>query len=245
MEKLEAALAALRKRAALLADKRIAAQAALDNAMAARQDMLLAGDLDDLRLAAKLQGAVDAAQSSLLGIIDAISALDNSIADAERQVNSERVAVARKAASDDLTAKTDTIERQIGPWLEATRALAASTTSVGDDVSFETGQIGAYLRKVIGEVEMAVAMAIPALRGSAAAIVAGHLPIPRGPQDDVPAPVKAPTPQSAKIFTTKPIKFTDRATNGMKTWPAFHACDLPADLAARAFGTESGCTDRQ
>jgi hypothetical protein len=239
MQKLETALAALTSRATLLTAKREAARAIFDRAVAARDVHLLEGNLEDEKMGAKLQAAVDSAVSALAGFDNVIAAQAASIAEAEEKLAVERLAVARKAASEELTAKTDTIERQIGPWLEATRALAASTTSVGDDVNFEVGQVGAYLRKVIGEVEMAIAMAIPSLRASAAAIVAGHLPIPRGPQDDIPAPVKAPTPQSAKIFTTKPIKFLDTATNSLKTWPAFYELDLRAELATRALALKA------
>ena len=62
MEKLEAVLAGLQKRAALLADKKVSAQATLDAAMTARQSHMLEGNLDDEKSAAKLQGAVTAPQ---------------------------------------------------------------------------------------------------------------------------------------------------------------------------------------
>jgi hypothetical protein len=240
MQKLEAELSALMSRAALLTVKRAAAQGTFDSAVAARDRHMLQGNLDDEKIGNKLQAAVDSAASALAGFDNVIAAQATSIAEAEEKLAVERVAVARKAASEDLTAKTDTIERQIGPWLEATRALAASTASVGDDVNFEVGQVGAYLRNAAGEVEMAMAMAmaIPALRASVAAIVAGRLPIPRDPEIITPTPAAVAT-QSVKIFTIRPVTFIDPATNAVKTWPAFHLLDLPAELATHALALKA------
>jgi hypothetical protein len=50
MQQFESVLASLRKRAALLADKKITAQAVLDGAIAARQAHMIDGDLGDERL---------------------------------------------------------------------------------------------------------------------------------------------------------------------------------------------------
>ena len=75
MQKLQSDLDALKTRATLLNAKRVAAQLAFDKAVAARQTHLLGGDLDDERISAKMQAAVDAGASTLTGLDVAISAL--------------------------------------------------------------------------------------------------------------------------------------------------------------------------
>jgi len=178
MQKIETELAALQARAKLLDAKRAAAQAALDAATAARQEMLLAGDLDDAKLAARLQAAVDTAASALAGFDTAITALAASIAEAEAKLAAERLAADRKAASEALATQTDAIERKLVPWLAATRDLAAAASAVGG-VHFEADQIGAYLRNAAGEIEAAIAVSVNNLRASVTAIRDGHHPIPR------------------------------------------------------------------
>ena len=178
MQKLEAELAALASRAALLEGKRVAAQGTLDIALEARQKLLLTGDIEDNKAALASQTKVESAGSALAGFDVAITSLASSIAETEVKLEIERLSVARKAASERLAAQTDSIERQIAPWLAATRGLSAATAEVAH-ISFEVGQISAYLRNVAGEVETAVTVQSGNLRTSVAGILAGHQPIPR------------------------------------------------------------------
>jgi hypothetical protein len=60
----------------------------------------------------------------------------------------------------------------------------------------------------------------------------GPATLPNRPQ--LPEQAKAAVIVSDKVYLTKPVKWTDPFTNGEKTWPAWHAVDLPADLASRA-----------
>jgi hypothetical protein len=237
MQKFETALAALRKRASLLADKRRSAQAALDAAIGARQAMLLDGDLDDQKLAAKLQSAVDSAQSALIGLDDAISASQVQIDSAEHDLAAERQRVERQAASEALAASVASIQAKFEPWLTTTRAFAESLESIAH-VRFEPGQIAAYVGVCASEVEIAAAVMLDDLHRLVPAIAGGQEPIPRDPETVTPAPA-AVVPQSVKIFTIQPVKFVDRATNGLKTWPAFYELDLPADLAAKALALKA------
>jgi hypothetical protein len=237
MQKIETALAALHNRGTLLTNKRANAQAAFDSAVSARQAMLLDGDLEDQKLATKLQTAVESAQSALVGLDGAISALKVQIDTAEKDLTAERDRVERQAASESLAASVAAIESKLEPWLTTTRALAESLESVAH-VRFEPGPIAAYVGRCAGEVEIAAAVMLDDLHRLVTAIAGGQEPIPRDPEMVTPAPVAA-APQSAKIFTTKPIKFRDPATNAEKTWPAFHSLDLPADLAVRALALKA------
>jgi hypothetical protein len=178
MQKLEAELAALKARAKLLDTKRTAVQNALDSALAARQAHMLDGDLDDTKTGARLQAAVDSTASVLAGFDTSITAQAALIADTEAKLAAERLAADRQAASEALATQTDAIEKQLAPWLARTRDLAAAAALVGP-VSFETDQVGAYLRNAASEIELALAVSISNLRGSVAAILAGHQPIPR------------------------------------------------------------------
>jgi hypothetical protein len=231
MQKLEAELSALTARAALLTAKRTTAQGAFDSAVAARDVHMLQGNLDDEKIGTKLQAAVDSAASALAGFDNVIAAQAALIVDAEEKLAVERMAVERKAASESLAANVDTIEKQLGPWLAMTRDLAADTTAVGH-VSFETDQIGAYLRNAAGEVELATAMAIRDLRASVAAIVAGHQPIPRVPQVDVPAPAPS-KPVTVRLFALKAVSWID--TDGRQRRAGkWNDVDLPEKAAAFA-----------
>src|SRR5215471_7678099 len=83
VQKIETTIASLVKRADQLAAKRAKAQKALETATSARQQALLAGDLDDQKALDKLQAAVDSATSALTGIDDALAIIAQQKADAE------------------------------------------------------------------------------------------------------------------------------------------------------------------
>jgi hypothetical protein len=83
MHQLESQLATLTKRANQLTTKRAAGKDDLDRATAAREKHMLEGDLDDIKIGAKLQANVDAAVSALAGYDDAIKKQSALIADVE------------------------------------------------------------------------------------------------------------------------------------------------------------------
>jgi hypothetical protein len=231
MQKFESVVAALRKRGALLSAKRIAAQAAFDDAVAARQEMLIAGDLDDQKLAAKLQGSVDSAASALNGIADAVSALQNQIDSAEKDLAVEQQRVERQAASESLAASVASIESKLEPWLTATRAFAESLQSIAH-VRFEPGQIAAYIGGCAGQAEIALAVMLDDLRRMVPAIAGGHEPIPRVPGVVVPS-VVAPPPVTIRLFALKAVKWTDAA--GMERFIGkFNDVNLPEKAAVIA-----------
>jgi hypothetical protein len=231
MQKLETALAALRKRATLLSDKRVSAQAALDTAVSARQAMLLDGDLEDHKLAAKLQSAVDTGQSALVGLDGAISALQVQIDNAQQELTAERQRVDRQAASEALAASISSIKAKLEPWLTATRAFAKSLESVAH-VRFEPGQIAAYVGRCAGEVEIAVAVMLEDLHRLESAIAGGQEPIPRDPEVGAPAPA-APKPVTVRLFAMRAVKWTDAA--GMQRFIGkYNDVDLPERAAAFA-----------
>jgi hypothetical protein len=230
MEKLEVILAALRKRAALLADKRTSAQTALDAAIVARQAMLIDGDLGDEKLAAKLQGSVDTGQSALLGIIDAITALQSQIATAEAQLNAEAERVRREVASEEIAKNVAEVERLIGPWLAASRQIAAAFAKL--DHTFEAAQIGGFISGAAGEAEVAAAVVLRELRALPELVAAGDRPIPHRPEPVAPVTVIPPAP-TVQLFCMRPIKWRD-AKGQQRVAQKFADAALPPAIAAKA-----------
>src|SRR6478609_6824034 len=123
MQKIETNIVALAKRGEQLAAKRVAAQNTLDAAIKARQQALLAGDLNDERALSKVQGAVDGAVSALAGIDDAIAVLAQQKAEADAQLAAERDRIEREAAAEALAAEVAAIEAGLPKWLADTRAF--------------------------------------------------------------------------------------------------------------------------
>jgi hypothetical protein len=233
MQKSETALAALNKRASLLSDKRAGAQAALDHAVNARQEQLLGGDLEDQKLAAKLQTAVESAQSALVGLDGAISALQVQIDSAEKDLTAERERVERQAASESLAASVASIESKLEPWLASTRSFAESLQSISH-IRFEPGQIAAYIGGCAGQVEIAAAVMLDDLHRLVPAIAAGHEPIPRVPGVVVSSPAP-PKPVTVRLFAMNPVKWTDAA--GMQRFVhKYNDVDLPEKAADFARG---------
>jgi hypothetical protein len=204
MEKLEVILAALRKRAALLADKRTSAQTALDAAIVARQETLISGDLDDGARLLKMQNAVDSAASTLAGLDGAISALRIQIADAEAQLNAEAERVRREVASEEIAKNVAEVERLIGPWLAASRQIAAAFAKL--DHVFEAGQIGGFISGYAGEVEVAAAVTLVELRDLPKLVAAGDRPIPHRPEPVAPVTVIPPAP-TVSLFAMRPVRW--------------------------------------
>lgn len=231
MQKLEADLKALTKRAQLLRTERDDCATALENAKASQQSFLLDGDLADVKLKAKLQAAVDSTARELIGYDAAIATQDASIANTEKKLTYERQAAARKAASEKLAGEVSIIDRRVRPMLAALRELAALLEPQAT-LRFEIGSIGRYLSGAAGELEAAFAVALPDLKAAVAAIAEGREEIPT-----VPAPVVAfippAPPQTEVIFATRHLKYTDE--NGkVICCGKMREHSLPLHLAAKA-----------
>lgn len=207
MQTLEKKIAELTKRGDQLAAKRAATQTELDNATEARQQALLAGDLNDQRKLNKLQAAVDSAKSALDGFDDAIAVLTREKAEAEGQLSAERDRAARADASEKITTSVVAIERRVQPLLSAMRD-AAEALSATDHFSFEAGQLGRYLAGAAGEAELAFAFVLPDVRRHAEAIKAGSAPIPRRPEAVQPSTVEQSVP-TMTVFMLRSARYRD------------------------------------
>jgi hypothetical protein len=230
MQKFETVVATLKTRGALLSTKRVTAQAAFDSAITARQEMLIPGDIDDQKLASKLQSVVDSSSSTLSGIDDAISALQVQIETAEQQLAAERERVERVAASEQIASHVAAVERQVEPWLRATRDLAAGMAAL--DHVFEVGQIGHYLSNGASEVEVAVAVTLPQLQALVTAVADGSAPIPRAPDEVVPV-IEVPAAPTVQLFALRAVKWRD-AEGQQQIGGKFRDVYLTKSAAARA-----------
>jgi hypothetical protein len=231
MKRLEANLAASRKRMALLADKRAAAKAALDAAQAQRQKHLCEGDLDDGKLGEKLQSKVDTASSVLAGLDDAIGALQAQIEVAERELNAEREREERRLAAEKLSRQISDIEGAVPNFLQAARALVDSLMQVGG-WHFEAGQMAAFIRGVTGQVETAAGFVTQELLATTERVKTGDAPIPREPEPE-PVAVIEPAPPTQTVFMLRSAKYRDHAGK-VRHAIQFEDCEMPVQCAQRA-----------
>jgi hypothetical protein len=236
MEKFEAVTLALRKRGELLGVKRAAAQAAFDSAVAARQHMLISGDLDDEKLASKMQGAVDSSASTLSGIIDASTALSSQMITAEQQLGEATLANARKVASETLATQIATIDRLLPGWLASSRDLAGSMEAIA--WRFETAQQGIYIRNAAAEIEAASAFTSADLHASVAQVLAGQLDQAIPPDRVETVPVTEPEPEAlTQVFNLHAIQWRD-ASGKLHRSAKWTDVELPEKAAA--FALRSG-----
>ena len=207
VQKLEHHIAQLAKQAERLANRRVAAQQALDNAIKERQQALLAGDdIEDARLA-KLQAAVSDASSLLQGIDDALAMLAQQKAESEAALAAERDRAERAKVSVEINAAVTSIEARIEPMLSGMRELGKALTAI-DHLSFEVGQLGQYLSSVSGEAEVALAFVVPDVRRMADAVKDGSAAVPRRPKA-APVPVPELVAPTMTVFMLRSANYRD------------------------------------
>ncbi|MGY4325990.1 hypothetical protein ACVWWG_000404 [Bradyrhizobium sp. LB7.2] len=178
MHQLETTIVSLTTRGEQLVAKRVTAQDALGNAITARQRTLLSGDLDDQRTLDKLQGAVDTAASALVGIDDALAALAQQKAEAERQLAADGDRSERAAVADKLHKQVAAIEVALPAYLAQSRALADALAEVGQ-FHFESGKMAGFVQNTMGQIEIAANFTLTELKAMPDAIRQDRQAIPR------------------------------------------------------------------
>jgi hypothetical protein len=240
MQKFEAELAALTARADQLGAKRASAQKDLDRALAAREEHLLVGNLDDDKVGAKLQAAVDTGLSTLAGLDLAIQKQAAFIAEAERKLAVEKDIADRKAVAETMTAQILAVTESLAPWLEFSRKFAANFEAM----SYwrpEAGQVSAYLRNAASEIENCMALTGNDLLRAAAGVRDGHGPIPRAPAAPAPQVKAVPqAPTTRTVFAFKHLVWTD-TEHIVHRHPRGNACVLPIPLADKAVAAGHAC----
>jgi len=165
-----------------------------------------------------------------------VAELSNQIGDVERKLSNERLATERKAAADKLAAQVDDFEHRLPGFLQASHEFTESAQALAP-VSFESAEIGAHLRSLAGEIEIAAAFVIADMRNAVLAVLSGDRPIPREPAEVVelipPAVNAPPTEECVPMFCVHGCKW--RAADGTQTFgPQYEDIELPKRLLARA-----------
>jgi hypothetical protein len=230
MEKSHKLLTELRSRATALADKRTAAELALTEAMATRQQHMLEGDLADDRSAEKLQAAVDNCSSKLAGLNSALDALQAQIADTEQKIIAERNAIERTAAADKLSQQVDAIEATLPEFMRASSALNDALSAIGY-WHFESGQMSSFILNATAQIELASGFSLAELRATVDRIKTGDAPIPREP-DREPVAVVEP-PRTMTVWLLRSAKFRDH-TGTVRHARQYDDVELPLKTAQRA-----------
>jgi multidrug efflux pump subunit AcrA (membrane-fusion protein) len=207
MEKSQKHLAELRSRAAALADKRMAAEAALAEAMTARQRHMLEGDLADDRSAEKLQASVDSCGSRLAGLSSALEAVQAQIADTKQQIAAEHLAIQRAAAADKLAQQVTAIDAALPKFVSASSALSDALSALGH-WHFESSQMSSFILNATAQIELASGFSLAELRATVDRIKTGDAPIPREP-DAEPTTMVEPPPKTMTVWLVQSAKFRD------------------------------------
>jgi hypothetical protein len=238
-ESLEGDIASMRKRVDVLAAKRTEAKATFDSAVSERQAFLLQGDLADEKVADRLQKAVDTAASRVSGFDSALLVLQTQLDDAEAKLRAEQEQAERDRVANEMIAAVTKAESMVQPWLVTTREFIATLGALAP-VSFELGQASEFVAKLAGEIEIALAIALPDLHRHAESVRLGGMPTPKFPRPEpeiieVQA-ISTPTSPGEDVqivFTLKPVKW--RARDGqVQTVQRWEDCSMPTRLLARA-----------
>ena len=230
MSKIAGGLEALKDRSARLVSQREAARIALDKAKAQVQTHLLEGDDDD-KTRGTLQAKVNDAFSMLESLDAAVTEQARRVAAAEQALNAEQQTAARKVASEALAADVAKIEQQIAPWLVSTRQLASSLAKF-EAFRFEAGSIAKYLANAANEIELALSVTVPDLRGGVAAVLEGREKAPSQPAPVVKF-VAPKAPPTKTVFFLRASKWTDEKGK-LCLIQKFNDATLPLSLAAHA-----------
>ena len=234
MAKVVGGLDALKVKHTSLVSQRDAAEVSLAKARTALQVYLLSDNDGDDRAVAALQTKVDSAASLLASLDTAIKTQGERVADAERQLADEQTKAARKMASEALALDVNSIESQLKPWLAATRQLAIALEKYGP-FRFECGSISSFLGNAANEVEIAMGVSLPDLRGGVVAVAEGREKPPTPPAEVVKFVAPAPPPTET-LFFLRHAKYTD-ASGAVKCLGKMREHALPPPLAKKALSS--------
>lgn len=170
-------------------------------------------ELQQAAAAAAPDAALEKAEGKLAAAERRVETLDKAIADCDREIadygrqlaaiidENQRSETAREL--DALIAGIVGCEAEFYTVCEKLNGLAASAAVIVP----EAAGIDIYLKGARAELPAAWELVVSVLRGRVRGVLAGHGPaeLPKTPAAP-PAPIAVPTPQSAGIFTTRPIK---------------------------------------
>jgi chaperonin cofactor prefoldin len=230
MKQVGEALGLLKSKMSRLESQREAAKLSLQKAMAALQAHLLDGDDSDEKTTGNLQAKVDSGRSLVASLNTAIETQADRVVQAEREMADEQTKKERTAASDVIYADVEHIEKQLAPWLAATRALAKDLRKYAS-FRTETSAIAEFIANASNEAELALSISIPDLRGGALAVLEGRERAPAKPSAVVKT-VAPPIPTTGRVYLTASVAWHDDKGAKFRA-PAMNDCDLPLTLIAK------------
>jgi len=238
MKKIEADVAAARRRVEQLTAKRTAAQAELERAVHARQTYAIEGDIDsadaDANMA-RLQAAVDSATSTTSGLDVAISEVKRQLTGAESELTTARDRAARTAVSEKIEKSLAQFEPRFAAWLEASRTLAYDLEKkFGTVRSHDAIALGAYLLHAGGEAELAEAVLVREIRAASIAIREGTEGLPADAPAPEPVVEVVPPPPMVKVWLLRHVRWTNPENGAIVIGPRFEDAEMPPPAAERA-----------
>jgi hypothetical protein len=178
-----------------------------------------------------LQDAVNAAASQVVGLEDALAAVNAQVSEIERKIEIERTAAERVVAADALSRNLDAIEAALPDYLATARRLAETVEVVGH-FHFESAQMAALTRNTQAQIEIAGAFALQELRGIVEQIKTGAAPIPPKPEQPAPVAAPEPAPEIRRMFTMRVVRWVD-AQGVQRVADQYTDVDLTPSAATR------------
>jgi hypothetical protein len=193
-------------------------------------------ELQQAAAAAAPDAALDKAEGKL-----AAATLEKAIADCDREIADYETQLAAIIDGNQRSETARKLEALIADIVEREAQFYAACEKLNEVVALgaavvpELAGVDIYLRGARAELPAALDLGVSVLRGRARSVLAGRGPaqLPTHPAAPAPSPIAAAQPQSAGVFTTKPIKWADDRGQ-LRTHPAWFDCTLPVELAARA-----------
>jgi hypothetical protein len=232
MKQIAEALGLLKSTMTRLTDQRDAARTALEKARAALKTHLLGVDGGDQKAIAALKAEIVSERELITALDDAIETQNALVVAEENRLVDEETRKQRTAASEAILADVAQIERQLAPWLAATRQLATSLKKY-ESFRTECSGIAEFIGNCANESELALSISIPDLRSAALAVLQGTERAPVAPGVVVQLARPAPTPTTQRMFLTQSLAWFD-GDGGKHRAAAMNDTELPLDLIGKA-----------
>lgn len=230
---LQADIASLLKRRAVLEKQHDEAQNSAAAKMRAARDLLLADGADPVAIETA-ENAIRDAEIAVRTRADALVEIGRQIAEVEGKAAKLAEDRQRKQTADEIGA----MSAEIGPAgtaaIDALNTLAEVAGRAGTVTADATG-VKLACERFAADLPAALELVESLLTSHAQAVLTGHAPATLRQPEAAPTPKVAPPAPTVRVFTTKPIKWRDPSNPVfVLNRPAFSQCDLEPRLAEAA-----------
>jgi hypothetical protein len=195
-------------------------------------------ELQQAASAAAPDAALEKAEGKLAAAERRVETLEKAIADCDREIADYETQLAAIIDGNERSETARKLEALIGDIVEREAQFYVACERLNEVVALgaaivpELAGVDIYLGGARAELPAALDLGVSVLRGRARSVLAGRGPA-QLPTRPAPVPIAPAQPQSAGVFTMKPIKWLDDRGQ-LRTHPAWFDCTLPVELAARA-----------